>query len=198
MSKITITRALTELKTLDKRIQKAIDSGSFVDFKGQFHQPDPYVKKAEASYQSIMDLLERRKLIKSRIVMSNATTTVVICGKEMTVAEAIETKSSINHLENLLSRLKAQSAQAHRNVESLNDRVRRELERKTELTGDKDDGKVDIVDFSKKYMDMHGVHLYDPIDISGKIEDLEGYITQFNSEVDCVLTEKNSTTFIEV
>ena len=31
MSTITITRALTELKTLDKRIQKEIDGGVFVN-----------------------------------------------------------------------------------------------------------------------------------------------------------------------
>ncbi len=198
MSKITITRALTELKTLDKRISKAIDSSLFVGYEGQFHKPDQHVKNAPSVYQSVLDLLERRKKIKSSIVSSNAVTTVTICGKEMTVAEAIETKSSIRHLENLLNRLKAQSAQAHQTVESLNARVRRDLESKTKLTSDKEDGTVDIVDFSRKYMEMHGVKIYDPISISTKIVEIEDYVTKFNSEVDFILTEKNSTTFIEV
>lgn len=82
MSKITITRALTELKTLDKRIQKAIDSGTFVSFYGQFFKPDENSKSAQSNYQSIMDLLERRKQIKSLIVMSNAVTKVIIYGKK--------------------------------------------------------------------------------------------------------------------
>lgn len=197
-NKISITRALTELKTLDKRIQKAIDSGSFVSYQGQFYKPDEQTRSAQANFQSITDLLERRKKIKSSIVMCNAVTKVTICGKEMTVAEAIETKSSIKHLENLLNRLKAQFAQANKTVEQLNDKVRRDLEGKTKMTNEKDEGKIDLVEFSTTYMDMHGVKLYDPIKISSKIEEIETYVTGFKSEVDFVLTEKNSTTFIEV
>ena len=197
-TKITITRALTELKTLDKRIQKAIDSGSFVSFEGQFHQPNPHSLKAVSSFQSIMDLLERRKKIKSSIVSSNAQTLVTICGKQMTIAEAIETKSSIKHMENLLNVLKRQRAEANLRVEQLNDRVRRDLENKTSLGGDKNTDNVDIVDFSRKYMEMHGVKLFDPLKIGQRIETLEEYVSQFKSEVDFVLTEKNSTTFIEV
>lgn len=197
-NKISITRALTELKTLDKRIQKGIDSGSFISYQGQFYKPDEQTKTAQSNYQSIMDLLDRRKKIKSSIVMSNAVTKVTICDKEMTVAEAIETKSSIKHLENLLNRFKAQYAQTNKTVEQLNDKVRRDLEGKTKMTNEKDDGKIDLVEFSKSYMDMHGVKLYDPIKISSKIEEIESYITNFKSQVDFVLTEKNSTTIIEV
>ena len=195
---ITITRALTELKTLDKRIQKSIDSGTFVSFQGQFYKPNEQVKKAQANYQSITDLLERRKQIKSLIVMSNATTKVTICGKEMTIAEAIETKSSIKHLDNLLNRLKSQYADATRTVESINEKVRRDIESKTKMTSEKDDTKVDLNEFSNTYLNMHGAKLYDPISVSSKIEELEDYITKFRSEVDFVLTEKNSTTYINV
>lgn len=198
MSKITITRALTELKTLDKRIQKAIDSGTFVSFHGQFFKPDENSKLAQSNYQSIMDLLERRKQIKSSIVMSNAVTKVIIYGKEMTVAEAIETKSSIKHLENLLNRMKSQFGQATKNVESLNEKVRRDLESKTKMSGEKDESKFDLTEFSTTYVDLHGVKLYDPLKISSKIDEIENYITGFKSEVDFILTEKNSTTYIEV
>ena len=198
MSGITITRALTELKTLDKRIQKAIDAGCFVSYTGQFYKASEESKKAVATYQSILDLLERRKRIKSEIVMSNATTKVTICGKEMTIACAIETKSSIKHLDNLLNRLKAQHAQESRTVESINEKVRRDLESKTKMTSEKEDTKIDLNEFSNSYVKMHGVSLADPLKISSKIEELENYITKFRSEVDFVLTEKNSTTYINV
>jgi hypothetical protein len=130
--------------------------------------------------------------------MSNAITKVTICGKEMTIAEAIETKSSIKHLENLLNRLKSQYAQATKNVESLNDKVRRDLESKTKMSGDKDESKIDLTEFSTTYVDLHGVKLYDPIKITSKIDEIENYITGFKSEVDFILTEKNSTTLIDV
>ena len=204
MSTITITRALTELKTLDKRIQKEIDGGVFVSYQGQFCQPSPYAKSAGATYQSINDLLERRKRIKSMIISSNANTTVKICGKEMSVAEAIETKSSLKHYKNLLATLKRQYGEANRNVENLNARVRHDLETKTtrSVEGGGNSGnvgeKMDVVDFSKKYMDMHGVKLYDPIAVSSRIEELENYISNFENEVDYVLAEKNSVTTITV
>lgn len=198
MQQISITRALTELKTLDKRIQKTIDSSSFVSYQGQFNQPSVYTKSANSDYQSIVDLLERRKKIKSRIIMSNAVTKVNICGKEMTIAEAIETKSSIKHYKNLLAKMKQQYAEANQTVENLNQRARHDLENKTSRGGEKEDSKMDLVEFSKKYMDMHGVKLYDPLNITKKIEDVETYIRNFENEIDYILSEKNATTMIEI
>ncbi len=199
MSTISITRALTELKTLDKRIQKSIESGTFVSYQGQFYTPSPYSKNAQTSYQSVMDLLEHRKMLKSTIIMSNAKTMVTICGKYMTVAEAIETKSSIKHYKNLLATMKKQYAEANRNVESINHKARTELENKTSRSGEnKDENKMDLVEFSKKYMEMHGVKLYDPLGINNRIEKVEKYIREFEDEIDYVLAEKNSVTMIKV
>ena len=197
MQSISITRALTELKTLDKRIQKTIDTSSFVSYQGQFHQPSPYTKTAQNDYQSVVDLLERRKNIKSKIIMCNAVTMVNICGKDMTVAEAIETKSSIKHYKNLLAKMKQQYAESNKQVEMINNKVRNDLENKT-TRENKDDKTMDLVEFSKKYMDMHGVKLYDPLGINVKIEHIENYIRDFENEVDYILSEKNATTMIEV
>lgn len=197
-SKISITRALVELKTLDSRIQKKIDSSVFVSFKGQFHQPAEGVKDAIASFQSTNDLIERRKKIKSAIVTSNATTKVTICQSDLTVAETIETKSSIKHKKNLLAVMKAQYGNTVANVEAINARVRKELENKSSRDSDKDKAQMSLEEFSKTYINLHGVELFDPLKVSQKIEQLEQFITQFEQEVDYILSEKNATTFIEV
>ena len=197
-SKISITRALVELKTLDSRIQKKIDTGVFVSYKGQFHQPHEATKEAVANYQSVNDLIERRKKIKSAIITSNALTKVNICGNEMTMAEAIETKSSIKHKKNLLAVLKAQYGSVVTTIESVNARVRKDLENKSTRDTDKDKQQMSLEEFSKMYINLHGVELFDPIKVSQKIEQLEQYITQFEQEVDYVLSEKNATTFIEL
>lgn len=200
-NQISITRALVELKTLDKRIQKQIDSGVFVSYKGQFHQPSPQVKDAVSKFQSTLDLLERRKKIKSAIVSSNANTKVRICGKDMTVAEAIETKSSIKHYKSLLAILKRQYSETSVTIENINHRVRSDLENKTTRESKKhneEEKEMDLVEFSKKYMEMHGVEIFDPLKITSKIEDLEKYIVDFESEIDYILSEKNSTTLISV
>lgn len=199
MSKISITRALVELKTLDSRIQKKIDTSVFVSYKGQFHQPSEGIKDAASNFQSIVDLIDRRKKIKSAIVSSNATTKVSICGAEMTVAEAIETKSSIKHKKNLLAVLKSQYGTSVSNVEAINAKVRRDIETKSNRdSGDKEKQQMSLEDFSKTYVSLHGVELFDPLKISQKIEQLEQFIVQFEQEIDYILSEKNATTFIEV
>lgn len=202
MSEISITRALVELKTLDSRIQKKIDSSVFVTYKGQFHQPAEGIKDALANFQSVNDLIERRKNIKSAIITSNATTKVTICGQELTVAQVIETKSSIKHKKNLLAVLKAQYGNAVSTVESLNAKVRKDLEHKSSResgsNGDKEKQQMSLEDFSRTYVSLHGVELFDPLAVSKKIEQLEQYITQFEQEVDYVLSEKNATTLIVV
>lgn len=194
---ISITRALTELKTLDKRITKKISGSTFISFSGQFQQPNEYAKTAPAQYQSIQDLVRRRKDIKSRIIISNANTDVKICDTIMTVAEAIETKSSIKHQKNLLAQMKQQYGNMNLTVERANENVRRDLENKTSRGTDKEVlGGESLIGFSEKYMKMHGVSLYDPLGLGKKIEDLENYITEFDNQIDYILSESNARTMI--
>jgi len=101
-------------------------------------------------------------------VSSNAGTKVTICGVEMTIAEAIETKSSIKHKKNLLAVLKSQFGTAVTNVEHINARVRKEIENKSTREGDKEKQQMSLEDFSKTYIGLHGVELHDPIKISQK------------------------------
>lgn len=198
MNQLSITRALVELKTLDKRIQKQIDSSVFISYKGQFYQPADGVKDAVANYQSINDLIERRKKIKSAIISSNAKTKVNLCGQEMTMAEAIETKSSIKHKKNLMAVLKKQFGDCNNYVETVNAKVRKDIESKSTREADKEKNQMSLEEFSKVYVNLHGIELFDPLKVHLKVEQLEKYITQFEQEVDYVLAEKNAITFIEV
>ena len=74
---MTITRALAELKTLDKRISKSTS----VDFevvkvrrKEDKWDVQEFNRKALASYQSAVDLITRRDQLKSKVLQSNAVT----------------------------------------------------------------------------------------------------------------------------
>jgi hypothetical protein len=116
----------------------------------------------------------------------------------MTVAEAIETKSSIKHKKNLLAVMKNQYGTASTNVEPINSKVRKDLENKSTRDSDKEKQQMTLEEFSKTYVNLHGVELFDPIKLSQKIEQLENYITQFEQEVDYVMSERNAITMIEV
>jgi len=65
--KISITRALVELKLLDKRIKKAIGGTNFVamrtqrtDLPSDVAQNDNFEKKVKSDYDSIIGLIDRR------------------------------------------------------------------------------------------------------------------------------------------
>lgn len=198
-NKMTITRALVELKTLDDRITKKINGTVFISIKGEFHKPVQGINDAVPNYQSITDLIERRTKIKSAIVSSNALTQVTICGKNFTVAEAIETKSSIKHLKTLLASMKTQYGTAVNAVEQMNSRVRKDLEAKSSRESEKDKStQMTLEDFSQTYVKLHGVELCDPLNVSKKIEQLEQYIAQFTQEVDYILSEKNAVTYVSI
>lgn len=204
---MSITRALVELKTLDKRIQKLIGETVFISIKGELRKPDTRASSSQSNYDKVRDLMNRRIKLKSAIVSSNATTKIRVCSMDLTVAEAIEMKSSINNYKTLLSTMKRQYGDAVNSIEVENQRARNTLENSLTRTradqgsnGANSSGGSDINvgEYSKQYMTIHGVELYDPIKLSEKIESLEKFITEFESEVDFVLSEKNATTQISI
>tara|TARA_R100001163_G_C5068138_1_gene207985 strand:- start:1631 stop:2317 length:687 start_codon:yes stop_codon:yes gene_type:complete len=202
---ITVTRALVELKTLDKRIQQLIKDSIFVSFQGQLRKPDARAKNAQSSYDRIRDLMNRRVKLKSAIVTSNASTRIHVCGMDLTVAEAIEMKSSIKNYKGLLNKMRQQYGDAVSTVEVENQRARSTLENSLSRgngrgnnSGDDRLNEINVSDYSLQYMRVHGVELFDPIKLEDKIEGLEKFITEFESEVDFVLSEKNATTYIAI
>lgn len=202
-SEITLTRALVKLKTLDKKIQAAIDAGRYVSICGEMTKPDPEATHARETFQSINDMIKYRRALKSAVIISNATTQVKINGNVCTVAEAIEEKKSIKHKKHFLTKLKQQYAEEITKIEKHNAQMRTILERELQPTRrSAGDGQTQSNEFStsycKDYMKMHGLELYDPIQIRGKIAEIDDYITSFLDEVDQVLSEANATTKITV
>lgn len=208
MRKISITEALNELKLYDSKINKAISSANFVgaakkssDKIGSILKNN-YKSKAKASYQSITDLIANRNALKSAIVKSNATTEVVVNGKTMTVAEAIERKSSIDYENTLLETMQAQYKSATNTVDKENKRVDNKVdELLATLIGKDTDKKISAEDqeaIEKPYRAKNEFELVDELDIYDKILALQADIDGFLHEVDTRLTLANATTFIEI
>jgi len=193
---MSITRALVELKTLDSRIQKLTQQAVFVGIKGELRKRKDEVGKAASNYDKLRDLRKRRHRLKSAIVLSNATCQIEICGEKMSKAEAIEMKSSIKNDKSLLSVLRRQYGDAQAQMERENERVKRVLE--SSLSQKTDDKGLDVEIYSKSFMKMNGVSIDDPIKIQDKIAELDAYITEFESQVDFVLSESNAVTKISI
>ena len=196
---LTATRALNELKLLDKRISKKIQQSCFVSTMVGKNVEDIYCK-AKEDLQSVNDLIDRRESIKAALMRSNSITTIRILGKEMTVAEAIERKSSIKYLEYLLAELKNQRRQVMNTIEDANERAQDKLDRILESTFGKDlkARPSEIADVSEAFWKTNKMEIHDVVNISDKIDELDEYIDNFNNEVDLCLSEANARTEIEV
>lgn len=204
--KMSITRALTELKTINARIEKQVDNTSFIAGvigKGGipgFASIKEYEDRAKSTYQSIQDLIKRRNAIKSAVVISNAQTAVTVSGKQMTVAEAIERKQAINLDKMLLNKLRSSWQYVVREVEKKNEQVQDRLDKQLEaligkdarLKSDEHEG------FIKTFKEQNEAVVIDPLDIKAEIDKITKNIEEFETEVDFVLSESNTVTFIDI
>jgi predicted translin family RNA/ssDNA-binding protein len=197
MEKLTITRGLTQLKTLDKRIKKGITNSCFVTLEVGGNIQNKCIPKAD--FQSIIDLIEYRDRLKSAIVTSNAKTKIRIAGKKYTVAEAIEAKTSILYRAELLKALRQNLDRARYEVESINEDVQRRLDRLIEASvGSDSKNKTEIEAISKPFLQRNEAKLVDDLDIEDKIKKLDKELEDFLEEIDVILSESNSQTYIEV
>jgi len=203
--KISIHRALSELKTYEDRIQRAMQ-GAFVvankrsNDKIQGKTVDEVKNLIKGNFASYQALSENMKRIKSAVVLSNARTLVKIAGTEYTVAEAIERKAKIHFDESFLRVLQNQFQSQNNKVETENDQLPQKLENYLQsILGDKDKRTVDDIEaHTKAFEGRNKYELIDPCDIAKKIEQLAQEIMNFKNEVDYVLSESNATSFIEV
>lgn len=204
--KLSIHRALTELKMLNHRIEAATNEVSAVlanrksNSKINGVEIQEYEKQMQSSYDKVVGLIGYRNLIKSLVVESNARTKVTVGKEEMTVAEAIERKQSIQFEKKLLDVMQQQYRSAINMVAKENDALHAKLETYLiNILGNKDKQSPEEVKLhTETFMKRNEYELIDPMNVKKKIEALNSRIEEFESEVDAVLSESNATTFIEV
>ncbi len=197
METMTVTRALTTLKNLDKRINKSISNGCFVTYK----IGDKVERCSAASdFQSAMDLITYRDKVKKAIMKSNSINTIQIGKTVYTIQEAIDAKNSIDYRKSLLKELRHQARNVIDTVEDINEDVQRRLDRHIEsiLGSDSKNKDNEVEQISKAFLKRNNAEIIDDIDIVKKIEIMEDEIDEFENEIDLCLSEKNSQTYIEV
>lgn len=201
--KMSINRALTQLKLLDKQINTKLESAKFASLVTADTTADTIKeieKEYDSAFQSIEDLIKRRKLIKDAIVISNANTKVTIGKEEMTVAEAIEYKISIGYKKMLHTKLNSAYVKHASHAERENEKIKEMADRQaTEFYKDKagsnESGYKNFVD---QYVNTRSLKALSVSKVETVLEKLGKEIQEFESEVDFVLSESNTVTVIEV
>ena len=212
VEKMTIHKALAELKTMDDRIARAIRDTTYVlavkhsaeKINGKTVQN--FKEDMRSGYQKATDLIARRDAMKRAVVLSNATTKVKVGDNEYTVAEAIEMK---NHGMEFRSALLRQMNSAYVTAQTELARNSGEtLEKKAEqyvlavIAAQPKDSKMSVDSdamkaLRKTYIENNTYDLVDPMDIAKIMENLDAEINEFNAEVDAALSVSNTLTVIE-
>lgn len=203
---MNIHKALCELKILDDRISRAVDDCRYVGVtkivskRVGSQTVEAFSESVKDGYKSAMDLIKRRQAIKTAVVKSNATTTVVIGGNTYTIAEAIEMKNhGLDGEKRMLRYMVSRLAEA----EALINRTRSDLESRADAfirdqTGSKESKTEDLLKMRQDYIAMQDVELVDPLHIREIIKTLDEKINTFMSEVDSALQTSNANTEITI
>lgn len=204
--KMTITRALAELKLYGNKIDSAIKAVNPIaiqkgkdKIQNRFTEEEFQVE-AKASLQKIEDLIKEQRNIKAVIIKSNSTTLVKIGSEEMSVAEAIARKSTIQDEEAFLNTLREGVNTMRRMLEKEKASVQIRLDTLLVQNFGKDkrvDDK-DVAAISKPFLEQNDYRMIDPVGIDLYIEKLNEKVQTFLMEVDFVLSESNAKTEIEV
>jgi len=207
--KMTIHKALAELKIIGDRINNSISSSTFIKANKHSNEKingvsvDEFKSQIQGNWDKSNDLIKRRNAIKRNVVLSNAKTIVKVGNDEFTVAEAIEMKNTgMQYKKELLNQLNRQYVEAIRITEKENGET---LQQKAEnyvigMYGSKD-GKInteEVENVKKQFIINNTFELVDPIKVREKIDSLEKEIAEFDAEIDSCLSVSNSLTEIEI
>ena len=205
--KMTVHRALAELKTLDDRSNTAIGESVFVRANRHNNTKifgktiEEFKADSASSLMSATALIDRRNAMKRAVVLSNAVTKVNIGGVEYTVAEAIEMNNhGMENLVELRNCLREQYSSVKRMVESENgDKLVKACENYIQATfGTKEKiNNPDIEMAQKVYMTNNTYDIVTGLDIEKVIKELTDRIDTFKAEVDSALSVSNALTVIE-
>lgn len=206
---MTIHRALAELKLIDSRITKGINS---IDPTGlsqkdklvnAIYTKEDFDKNAESRLQSVQSLIERKHLIKSAITKANAETMVKIGGKTMSISDAINFKSVIGFKKGLITQLEKNhngaKALLEKNNKIIDDNALTIVQQAVGKNREEIDMKnPESVSASKYYLEANTFVLIDPLGVEDLVIKLQEEVDSFEVEVDAVLSEVNALTTIEV
>ena len=203
--KMTVTQALVELKTLDKRIVKIIEESGFISiYQPNISQFKVYDRETEikASFAKVKDLMARRDALKAALVKSNAVTNVQVGGKTYTVAEAIDAKQhAMTFRMRLLSRMADQLKASTDNFNRISFNVEKAAaDIATKVAGGSSSEQAGSEIYKSTYegyISANKPSMVDPLNLTETITKMSDEADEFMTNVDTALSVVNATTIIE-
>lgn len=208
--KMTIHRALSELKLIDAKIEKgiaAIEPTGLTQMDkpvNGFYKREDFEKQVHSNFDSVTALIDRKTKIKSAIVTANGSTNVVVGGKTMTIADAITQKTIITFKKNLIASLIKKHNSVKAKFTTENEKINNiALENAKIMIGKQGDGTVkptdaDVKNIVEPFVKRNEFQLVNPLDVENLVLKLQSEVDAFEADIDAVLSEINAITLITV
>jgi hypothetical protein len=201
MATMTITRALTKIKNLNKKISKRINENCYINYYiGSESNLKRHHCDFDANVQSVTDLINYKIKLKTLVMISNSQTTVVINGEKMTVAEAIERKNNAVHFNHLMKAIRADYDHISDIVNDQNNWMQDRLSEIIQENAGKE-GKIrtkELEELIASFTKANQAGIYNEEKVLQHMNELEEKFQNFIEEVDLVLSESNARTTIEI
>lgn len=220
-NQMTVHRALAELKLLDNRIHRGIDSILPVSFHKKNKKINDLIEvkdfeaDAQQNWQSVQDLIARKTKIKNAIVESNSNTTIEINGRSMTVADAISHKKVVEYRKTLIAVMRKRVDEQKAVFNNNNNAVRENaLKLATAYYSNGNSAAAiastsaakqlreaidkDVDSVQGNYIATQEFHWLDPLKIEEKLKEQQAEIDEFEAEVDAALSTSNAITVIDL
>lgn len=211
MTTMSITRALTRAKTIEKQLARLVESQFVVTLMKREVDDESDVfkdnlKMTQANFDQFNDLFAELNNIKAAVRKSNEVTKVVIGGEELTVADALVYKNTIVYRNNFLDRITRENRNAESRVEQSKINADTKFASVRENLIKNSQGQDVSEDYLKTVLTEEERRLKKAIvevkvsgikDVNEYIEAERKRIDTFIEEVDYVLSESNATTIIE-
>lgn len=213
MEKLLVTQALDERDLLKIRIVDKIKKTEFVHAKKNNEdeingRPVEEVKeKIKAAYQSIMDLIKRYDAINAAIAKSNAETMITVCGKQMTVANAIAIRSRnkqdpigddaafefflINAMEQQMHDVLLYAKEKNKRVDLSSEQML------TQIVGREGGEHESAASIVEAYRQSNYTEVVDPLNIDDVVQDMRDSMSRMMAEIETAVKISNATTFVE-
>jgi hypothetical protein len=208
---MSITRALTRAKTIEKQLARLVESQFVVTLMKREVDDESDVfkdnlKMTQSNFDQFNDLFAELNNIKAAVRKSNEVTKVVIGGEELTVADALVYKNTIVYRNNFLDRITRENRNAESRVEQSKISADTKFASVRENLIKNSQGQDVSEDYLKTVLTEEERRLKKAIvevkvsginNVNEFIEAERKRIDTFIEEVDYVLSESNATTIIE-
>lgn len=205
MAEYTITRALVELKKINKEVEQLTPQMKIFIATGDARKvPNTTFEQAQkdtqAQYDAVYSRIERFSKIQNAIHESNAKTVVTVGGKSMTVLEAINLKKAVGFKQDLLNRLTALRVNALRQKDMLDEKLDSEVTAMAQMMAGSGNTPRDehFKTVRENLEKAKKVEIVSLSEINARIEQLQKEVNDIESELDFILSESNAVTKITV